>query len=278
VNRRALAIAVVLAGSLAISGAFGPAHAGDPVVVAGSGSNLAATHALADAFRKRHPGIDIQVPSSIGSSGAVRAIADGSIAVGLLSRPLTESERALGLTVVPYARTAIVLGAHPTVADAGISTSDLVEIYAGRKPKWSDGRDIVVLTRQPHDSSIEVLQAVIPGFKQAYLDSQQTRRWATLFTDRDMDLAMVRTPHAIGLVDMGAITAGKLAIKPLRIDGVAPTAAEVKAGRYTLVKALSFLVDPRRPSPEAQRFIDFSLSKEGATVLASIGYLPPPAP
>jgi phosphate transport system substrate-binding protein len=278
VNRRVLAVAAALALCLTIPGAFGPARAGSSIVVAGSGSNLAATRALVDAFKKRHPDLDVQVPPSIGSLGAVRAVADGSIPVGLLSRPLEADERGLGLTVVPYARTAIVLGAHPTVADAGITTSDLVEIYAGRKTKWSDGRDIVVLTRQPNDSSLAVLQEVIPGFKQVYLESQKAKRWSTLFTDRDMDLALVRTPYAIGLVDMGAITADNLTVKPLRVNGVAPTAAEVKAGRYTLIKALSFLVDPRRPSREAQRFIDFSLSKEGAAVLASIGYLPPPAP
>jgi phosphate transport system substrate-binding protein len=135
----------------------------------------------------------------------------------------------------------------------------------------------VVLTRQPGDSSIDVLQVVVPGFKQVYTEAQQTKRWATLFTDRDMDQAVMRTPYAIGLVDMGAITAGRLTIKPLKVNGVAPTPAEVKAGRYTLVKALAYVVDPRRKSPEAQRFIDFSLSKEGAAVLATIGYLPPPA-
>jgi phosphate transport system substrate-binding protein len=277
VIRRALALAAALAACLVVPDAPPAARAEGPVIVAGSGSNLAATHALADAFRTRYPGTDIQVPPSIGSTGGVRAVADGTVAIGLISRPLTEGERSLGLTVVPYARTAIVLGAHPTVADAGVSTGDLVAIYAGRKTTWSDGRDIVVLTRQPGDSSIEVLQAVIPGFKQAYLESQQVRRWATLFTDRDMDLAVMRTPYAIGLVDMGAIRAGNLAIKALRMNGVAPTAAEVTAGRYTLVKALAFVVDPRRKAPEAQRFIDFSLSKEGATVLATIGYLPPPA-
>jgi phosphate transport system substrate-binding protein len=276
VTKRAHRSILTLSAVLSVWGAIA-AWAGAPVIVAGSGSNLAATHALADAYKQRNPGMDVQVPPSIGSTGGVRAVADGSIAVGLVSRPLTEGERELGLSVVPYARTAIVLGAHPTVADEGITTNDLVEIYAGRKTKWSDGRDIVVLTRQPNDSSIEVLQATIPGFKQVYLESQQSKRWATMFTDRDMDLALMRTPYAIGLVDMGAISAGHLAIKPLKINGVAPTAAEVRAGRYTLVKALSFVVDPRKKSPDAQRFIDFSLSKEGATVLATIGYLPPPA-
>ena len=275
-TKRAVRSILTLSAVLSACGVLA-AWAAAPVIVAGSGSNLAATHALADAYKQRNPGMDVQVPPSIGSTGGVRAVADGSIAVGLVSRPLTESERELGLTVVPYARTAIVLGAHPTVADESITPADLVEIYAGRKTKWSDGHDIVVLTRQPNDSSIEVLQATVPGFKPVYLESQQARRWATMFTDREMDLALMRTPYAIGLVDMGAISAGHLAIKPLKVNGVAPTAAEVRAGRYTLVKALSFVVDPRRKSPEAQRFIDFSLSKEGATVLATIGYLPPPA-
>ncbi|MBI2875544.1 MAG: sensor histidine kinase [Candidatus Tectomicrobia bacterium] len=41
----------------------------------------------------------------------------------------------MGLTVRPYAQTAIVLGAHPTVADDGITVEDLVRIYQGTKSR-----------------------------------------------------------------------------------------------------------------------------------------------
>jgi ABC-type phosphate transport system substrate-binding protein len=47
---------------------------------------------------KTDSAIRIAVPPSIGSSGAIRAVADGAIDVGLVTRPLTEAEKRLGLT------------------------------------------------------------------------------------------------------------------------------------------------------------------------------------
>lgn len=79
----------------------------------------------------------------------------------------------MGLTVVPYARTALVIGAHPTVLDDGITSKKLVEVYQGTKSRWQDGQKIVVLTRELGDSIITVLEQKIPEFKQAYAESQK---------------------------------------------------------------------------------------------------------
>ena len=110
-----------------------------PLTFAGSGTNLPIIRALAEAFRRAHPDVNIDVPASIGSTGGIRAAAEGAIAVGLISRPLRDREKGLGLIVVPYARTAVVIGAHPTVADDGITFEDLVSIYRGVKSRWKDG-------------------------------------------------------------------------------------------------------------------------------------------
>jgi phosphate transport system substrate-binding protein len=256
----------------------GSASAGEapsgPLVFAGSGSNLPITRLLADAFRRVRPDIKIEVPASIGSTGGVRAAADGAITVGLLSRPLREQERGLGLTVVPFARTAVVIGAHPSVADDGISFEDLVQIYRGTKSRWRDGREIIVLTREPGDSSIEVLERVVPGFKQAYAESQSTKRWITLLTDQEMNRLMARTPYAIGLSDMGAITVERLAIKVLKIGGVLPTPETVLSGRYPLVKSLSFAFLKERLPAGAKAFLDFVRSKDGGKILRANGYAP----
>lgn len=276
-----LLVLASVAGLLCLSGSAG--GAGDrataeatssQLVVAGSGTNLPLIRLLAEAFGRAHPASTIKVPDSIGSSGGIRAAADGAVAVGLISRPLKKSEEGLGLTVLPYARTALVIGVHPSVPDDEISFEDLVNIYRGTKTRWQDGQEIVVLTREPGDSSLEVLERVVPGFKEAYDESQRAKRWTTLLTDQEMHRVLARTPFAIGLTDSGFLVADHLPIKPLKVNGVPPTPADVRIGRYTLVKALSFVFRKENLPPAAEAFLEFVRSREGERILTANGYLP----
>ena len=244
------------------------------LVFAGSGTNLPVVRLLAEAFSKHHPQIAIEVPASIGSSGGIRAAADGAIALGLISRPLKEKEKGLGLTVSNYARTPVLIAVHPGVAEENITYAELLEIYRGKKNRWRDGREIVVLTRESGDSSIEVLIEGVPGFRHAYEESQQAKRWSTLLKDLVMNETLARTPSAIGLSDLGAVTIERHAIKPLKVNGVAPTLENLRRGEYPLYKTMAFAYRQESLSAEARRFIDFVRSKEGAHILLANGYLP----
>lgn len=245
-----------------------------PLIFAGSGPNLPIIRLLAEAFARVHPEIKISVPATIGSGGGIRAAAAGAIAVGLTSRPLKEQEQALGLTVLSYARTAVVLGTHPTVADDGISSEELVQIYKGARSRWRDGREIIVLTREPGDSLIEVLDREVPGFTEAYTESHRVKGWATLYTDVDMHRVLTRTPYALGLSNMGAITAERLPIKVLHFNAVQPTPENVRSGRYPLVMTLAFVFLKDKLTPEAKVFLDFVRSRDGQKILRANNYLP----
>lgn len=279
-TRKHLVLSVgMLVGLVVIAGAILP-HAkaaqsrSSPLVFAGSGSNVPVTRLLAEAFRRVRPEITIEVPASIGSGGATRAAADGAIAVGLISRPLKESERGWGLTALPYARTAVVIGAHPTVADDGLASQDLVQIYRGIKTRWSDEREIVVLTREPGDSSLQVLEHEIPGFLAASAESHRVRRWKTLYTDQEMTRMLALTPYALGLSDLGTITAERLPIKVLKLDGLLATPEHVRSGRYRLVKTLAFTFRRDRLAADAQAFLEFVRGPEGAKILHANAYVP----
>ncbi len=244
------------------------------VTVAGSGSNLASARLLAEAFRKVRPDILVNIPASLGTKGGIRAAAEGAVALGLVSRELEGPETTLGLAFRTYARTAIVLGAHPTVADDGLTSRDVVEIYRGSKTRWRDGREIVVLTRQAGESSIEVMFREIKEFKAAYQESDRVKRWATFFTDQEMDRALTATPYALGLSDLGTVRTERLHIKILKVDGALPTVDDVRAGRYRLVKPLAFVYLPGRLPAAAQAFMAFALSKDGQRALLANGYIP----
>jgi phosphate transport system substrate-binding protein len=119
---------LALLGLLVVTDAVAEAPTG-PLIFAGSGTNLAITRLQAEAHKRVRPEITIEVPKSIGSGAGIQAAADGAIAVGLISRPVKEDEKRLGLTVLPYARTVLVIGVHPTVPDDNITFDDLINIY-----------------------------------------------------------------------------------------------------------------------------------------------------
>lgn len=267
----------IFARVLALCVLAGPAAAGAsqgaPLIFAGSGTNLPVVRALAEAFRRSHPEIAIEVPASIGSSGGIQAAADGAIALGLISRELKDKEKGKGLTVINYARTPLIIGVHPSVAEDDISHAELLDIYRGKKRTWRDGRDIVVLTREPGDSSIEVLVKGVPGFKEVYDKSQQARRWTTLLKDLVMNETLARTPHAVGLSDLGSVTIERRAIKPLKVNGVAATLKNLQNGRYPLCKTLAFVYRKDGLPAGGRLFIDFVRSREGENIMKVNGYL-----
>jgi phosphate transport system substrate-binding protein len=269
---RSLALLASL-GLLLVTAAIGEAQPG-PLIFAGSGTNLAITRLLAEAYKRVRPEITIEVPKSLGSAAGIQAVADGAITVGLISRPMKEDEKKLGLTVLPYARTVLVIAVHPTVPDDNITFDDLINVYKGVKTRWSDGHDIIALTRQPGDSFIEVLEREIPGFREAFAESHRAKRWIILHTDQEMNQALENTPYAIGFSSVGTITSERLAIKPLKLNDVAPSDENVLSGRYPLTSSADFVFRADKLPPEAKAFMDFVFSQEGEAILRANGYLP----
>lgn len=255
----------------------GPGVAGQAptttLVIAGSGTNLPIIRVLAKAFQRSHPGISIDVPASIGSSSGIRAAADGAIAIGLISRQLKDNEKGLGLDVITYARTPLVIGVHPGVAEENITSAELIDIYRGVKRHWKDGKEIIVLTREPGDSTIEIMNNRAPGFREVYEESQKKKRWTTLMKDLEMNQLLAKTPHAIGFSDLGAITIEGHRIKPLKVNGVAPTLKNAQEGKYPLTKQLMAVYHKEKLTPEARGFLAFVRSKEGRKILKANGYL-----
>lgn len=265
-----LLLTLCSAGSIAAAAA----SAVPPMVAAGSGVNLGITRLLAEAFQKTHPNAVVQVPGSIGTRGAIKAAADGAIALGLISRPLQPGELALGFTAVPYARVPLALAVHPSVPDRGISAAELIDIVRGTKKRWKDGREIVVQVREKSDSGFGVLQEKIPGFREAYQQSLQTGRWSVYYTDQEANQAIVRTPCAIGVTDLGMIRTEGLAVKPLTLDGVTPVPEALAKGTYPLGRDLTFIYrEPHLPK-QGKAFLDFVRSEQGGRILKANGYLP----
>ncbi|HEY8376843.1 MAG TPA: substrate-binding domain-containing protein, partial [Nannocystis sp.] len=243
--------------------------------LAGSGTNIPLTRALADAFVARHPDAHIVVFESIGSGGGVLAAYDDVVDLGLVSRPLREHEHALGVTAIPYARVPVAVAVNLSVPDVAITTEELVDIYAGRKTRWSDGSPIVVLQRERGDSGHLAVAAALPAFAAADEAAYRDRRFRVILHDRAMQEALAITPGSIGLLDVGAISLGRLPLRALRLDGYAPGEPSVQSGRYPYAKDLAF-VTVEEPSGLAAEFIRFVHGEEGRALMQAHGYIPLP--
>jgi phosphate transport system substrate-binding protein len=245
----------------------------DTLLFAGCDSNIPVTRMLARVFMQKHPNVRIRL-ETIGSTNGVALAAAGVIQLGLVSRPLRDSEEKLGLAFLPYATTAVVIGAAPGTPDAALTARDLLSFYRGTKLQWKSGREIVLLTREDGDSAVTSLKRLMPGFAEAYAAGSHTGHWTITYSEPTMHEALMTFPFALGLSDLGTITLEQLPIKMLSVDGIAPTLDNVASGTYPFTKTLGFVWRKDVLPDSARSFVDFVQSPEGTAILTSSGYLP----
>lgn len=241
--------------------------------LAGSGSNLPLTRELAREFERAHSGVRVVVHDSLGTGGGARAVAAGAIDLGLASRPLNAAERAAGLISTPYARVAVVVAASDSVTEESISRAELIAIFAGRHTLWRSGAPVFVVQREPGDSSHLAVARALPGFADVDEQSRRAGRFRVAYSDREQQEALLMTEGSVGLFDRGAITAQRLPLRMLSIDGVAPTADSLESGTYPFVKVLSF-VSHGPPSGLVRSFVSFATSDAGRAAIRANGYEP----
>jgi phosphate transport system substrate-binding protein len=235
----------------------------DGLIIAGSGSNLAAIRTVARLYEEAHPGVRVVIPESIGTGGAVRALADGAIDVGLASRALTDAERRLGVNETPYARVPLVFAAHPDVRADRLVVQDLIDMYRGVREKWPDGTPVVPIVREMGDSGRVALQRHVPELERVMADAFRTSRLKACHTDAEMRDALLSIPGALGFLDAGMVAFERLPLRVVAVDGVDP-----------VIKTLSLLTRGT-PAGETARFVGFVRSKAVSDEFARGGYLPP---
>jgi phosphate transport system substrate-binding protein len=247
--------------------------ASETLVFAGCDSNISLTRLLARVFMQNHPEVRIQL-RTVGSTNGAALAAAGAIQLGLVSRPLRDTEEGLGLTFLPYARTAVIIGADPDTPDTTLTAAELLSFYRGTKLTWNSGRAVTFLTREEGDSSVASLKEAMPGFAEAYAAGSNTSHWTILYSEPTMHEALLTLPFALGLSDLGTTTLERLPIKVLSIDGIAPTPENIANGRYPFIKTLGFVWREDTLPASARAFVKFVQSDDGAGLLRAHGYLP----
>jgi phosphate transport system substrate-binding protein len=245
----------------------GSASAGEKVTIAGAGGMISLVTELAKAFMAEHKDTVIEVnQKSLETKGGIMSAADGKVDIGMAARPLKDEEKSLGIRAIEIARVANVLGVNKSVTITDITSENVCKIYSGRAVKWSDvggsAEPILALTRQDADATKEVVRKHIACFK----DLKEPASVVMVPTHPEMSKILSTRPFTIGFTDTMAADDSAGAIIPLKLDGVAPTAENVRNGKYKMIKNMNLVVKGE-PKGEAKAFIDFVKGPKGTKII-----------
>ena len=264
--------AACLAGSGAILLMTTLAVQADAIKIGGTGTGLGAMKLLAQEFKKSHPDAQLIVTPSLGSTGAIKAVLAGAIDLGISARPLSTQEQRQGVSAWAYARTPFMLVTGVGNKSAGLSLSQLVQIYSGKVSQWPDGSPIRLVVRPDADADSQLLRAFSAEMNSAVSLALARPGLRMADTDQDNADALEQLPGSLGAATLSQILTENRTLKALTLDGVAPTLEALAAGRYPYSKTLH-LVSAAKPSALARDFAAFIRSPAGQAVLARTGNL-----
>lgn len=240
----------------------------------GSTGAMPLVAALAKAYEAKTPSLKIEIGKGLGTKARIEALNAGSIDIAVASHGLKIDDLVKqGLVVEEIARTPVVFGVNSSVPVTSISQAQICSIYSGTITNWkaAGGPDLVVAARTRPDNEVdtEVVRDGIPCLKTLKMPE------AVKVMQRGGDMAreLAITTGAFGMTTTTVVEQSNGKVKAVSLDGVAPTEANVLAGKYRMVREV-FLVARANAAPATQAFIAFAKSGEGAKIIKTNGAIP----
>ncbi|MBW2708689.1 MAG: phosphate ABC transporter substrate-binding protein [Deltaproteobacteria bacterium] len=194
------------------------------------------------------------------------AMCSSSIPAGMLAHAASKGIRIKGFS---FACDMIVPIVHPSNPINNLSLDQLSGIYRGTIDSWAavGGRDalIDVVTRTPSSGTGEI-------WKQVLLKLMKIKGGCTIRNSNSGVLAYVAEhSEATGYVSFAILNHE---VKPLSINGVAPTVENAKQGMYPISRNLYLYVDEKNFSRHMKSLIVFILSDKGQQIAKESGFIP----
>lgn len=248
-----------------------PTGAGKPLLIVGSSAMGPMIIDIARQFQLRHPEVDIQVDVQNTARGLAEVMA-GRADLGMASRALKATEK--GMFAIPIARDGVAIMVHKSNPVKELTRSQLGDILTGRVDNWKsvggEQRPIDVVNRAEGQGLTELL----PGFLQIqYADIKSTQ---TLNGTAELVDYISAHPGSVTYVSSGVVTEmlqKGLPLKALRLEGVDPGPASIRAGTWPISRTLN-LVTLKVPTGVSRAFIQFALSPEAQATIRAHDFIP----
>jgi phosphate transport system substrate-binding protein len=230
---------------------------------------------LAEEYKAKHPGVSFEIAAE-GSTTGIAAIIDGTAQIGMSSRRAKSTEVsaatakgvALKPLIVAHDGIGIVVNANNPLTK--LSRRQVEQIFAGDITDWSavGGKPgkISIYTRNTSSGTYS-------DFKQLAMSNRDYARSSQKMAGNEQIAAEVgKNPNGIGYVGLAYLNAG--GIKALAVDGQLPTKETVLKHMYPLARP-TFYYTNGEPSGEAAKFVEFTLSEEGRSIIEKVGFVAP---
>ena len=238
------------------------------IQMVGSTSMEKLANALAESFMEKYPDVTVTA-EFVGSGAGIEAVNSGNADIGNSSRNLKDEEKANGAVenIVAIDGIAVCVDTSNTVTN--LTKQQLSDIYTGTVTNWSEvgGADapIVVVGREAGSGT--------RGAFEELLGVEDACAYANELDSTGAVMAKVAsTPGAIGYVSLDVVDDSVIA---LSLEGVEPTADNIKAGNYFLSRPFVMATkgEISEQSKLVQAWFDYVLGEEGQAVAAKVGLI-----
>jgi phosphate transport system substrate-binding protein len=232
------------------------------ITIAGSTSVMPFTEKLAEHFMLDHPNFVIDVQGG-GSTAGIQAVTNNTVNIGMSSRELKDKEKSLNTITICHDGISIIL--HPQNQVNGLTLEQVRDIYAGIITNWKElgwiDRKIDAVTREEGSGTRSAFEDLV--MKKKEIDD------GIMVQDSNGSVKEVvaTDPYAMGYISLGLLDEK---VKPVAIDGVAPSIKSIKTGRYKIVRPFLYITNGELDT-YAKQFVDFILSRDGQTILKKEG-------
>ncbi|MCX5818544.1 MAG: substrate-binding domain-containing protein [Deltaproteobacteria bacterium] len=245
---------------------------GETLTIPGTGACEPVLAELAAAFNRGNPEDQVTVPPSTGSGGGISSVLNEEASLARVARRLKTEEERQGLVSIVFARDAVAFVVGRQVKVSNLSASQLEAIFSGKIDNWKDvgGQEgkIRVITREPGDSSLIVIQEHLKGFRNIVFAPNAK----VILFDRAAVETLDKYKNAIGFITTSSAKWSKGGIRPISLDGVAPARENVLSRKYRLTEEYA-LIYKKNLKPADRKFIDFVFSGEGRKVIEGNGLI-----
>ena len=236
--------------------------------MSGSTSMEKLANALCESFMAKYPDVNVTVEFT-GSSAGVEAVLSGKSDIGNSSRNLKDDEKTSGAVENTVAIDGIAVALDPKNTVTDLSKDQLSGIYTGTIKNWSEvggsSMPIVVVGREAGSGTRSAFEEI--------LKIEDKCAYANELDSTGAVMAKVAsTPGAIGYVSLDAVDDSVIAAK---LDGVEPTAENIKAGTYFMSRPFVMATKGEISAQNdlVKTWFDYVFSSEGQGVAASVGLI-----
>ena len=231
------------------------------ITVSGSTSVGPLMEKIAEKYEEENSNISIEI-NQTGSSAGIKDAMDGISQIGMSSRNLKDEEAAkVKATVLAYDGVAVITNIGNSVKE--LTIGQIRDIFTGKITNWSEvggsNAPIVVVSREAGSGTRTAFEECVE-----YSEEELVKDAIISKGNGDVKTTVSTNENAIGFVSFEYVDD---AISSINVNGIEPTAANVKAGSYALSRPFLAVTNEQYITEDSQKLIDYITSEEGQQIV-----------